>query len=486
MRPRLPYIVLLFSLLLAAAPSRAASRVGWRLDSLELKGAVDSLEIDGRWIFSDAKISSNAALVFYLSLEGRETAIGLRPVVVYGKKREDDWPKAYASNRQDEVALWDIGPSAGVDFHEVFPIVPGMDTLKAVVTVYEWSKFSRTTVRSVTTVGTYICPPAPGDFSFTWEDAVPDFMAEDYRELEYSFPIVFEQGHTRFDRGYSTNVTNYGRLLSAVRNFTSGPRFRVRSSSISLYVSPGGKSSESVRLSKQRSLTLFEALRKDGCFKRYTPDRIGMGEDWDGVRQWVSKSRYAGDVRLDEILSWTSGGDAQAGAIRSEKPAVWEILESDCFPGLGKAVFKVSFRPLTFSSTTAILPVFEETPEALSPGDFYRLAGLYEKGSEEWLAIVTAGSDYNPGSEELAYNAVMSLCDAGYLNRASVYLRRCGNGPKASYAKAYWLYQCERYLECLDMLDVLSTTSFAYQGIYMKAYPYIMYIYNGMRWERIN
>ena len=463
----------------------APSRVDWKLSDVQLRGAKDSVFISGTWSFSNFQLKDNGAMVFSLFLRGSGAKVYMRPVVIFGRKLAYTKLKESVSGDDDEIGVRDLSRPLRLEFEEGFPLADGMDTLSLFITISDWTKLGGRSVRSTALKNVYFRPDGPEDFSFSWHDLVPDPYEGEYRELEYSFPIVFNGTGTKFDRMYESNATYYPKLLFATKSFTCHTRFKVRSSSLSLYVPPEGKSKESVKLSRQRVQSLYEALRKDGAFTRITSERVGAGEDWEGVRQWVSRSRVAGDIRLREILSWTGKDDAKAGAIRTENPAVWDILREECFPGLGRVVLSVSFRPLVFQSGNFILPVYDDFPEALCPRDFYRLAGIYEHGNPDWLQVVTTGSDLNPDCPELAFDAAMALLDAGMVNRAAVYLRRCGRGADADYAKAYWLYKSGRYSESLEILDVLSSSSSLYKGVYEAAQPLIEWEANGTAWRAV-
>lgn len=465
--------------------SARAKPFDWSLSKTEICSGLDSMRVTLEWSFNDWEIRPASAMVFSITLKGRNGSLRLRPVVVYGKKASRNASSIVASGQRDEIAVTDVSEPVILTQTDCFPI-SALDTLSLYLEVSEWTKGGGRAVRSTSKRGTFCRPPLPEEFRFTWDEIVPEPYTDMYRDLDIVFPIRFENGSQRFSMEYAENAENVMNILPLLKALTSSRTFTLRDASLSLYIPPVGKNKESVKLSRQRVQSLYASLLKQGAFLLYKPQCLGRGEDWDGVRQWVDGSRLRGDERLQEILSWKGKDDAKAGAILSEKPVVWDILREHCFPGLGRAVFHVSYRPLSFKTPHFIATVYEQIPQALTARDFYLFSAVHERGSKEWMNILLTGMYYCPDDGALTYDAVMALLDAGETMEASKHLRDITDSARRLYAQSYWCYLTERYEECAATLEMLASISDDFIETYETAVPFINWIRGKVPWRKVN
>lgn len=458
----------------------------WSLAKAEIRSGIDSVSVSLEWRFNNWEIRPNSAMVFSMVLKGPRGSLRIRPVAVYGRKVAGSAVLPVASGNPEEIAVTDVGTPITLRQTDRFPAAAGLDTLTFYLTVSEWTKGGGLVVRSTSKRGTFRRPPRPEDFRFTWRDDIPAVDRSEYRDLDIALPVRFEEGSSRFDESYGDNAAVLEDVLPALKALTSSRRFTVREVSLRMHVPPVGNDKESRKLSRQRALSLSSSLQGRGAFRVHKPRCEGCGEDWDGVREWVDGSRLRGDVRLREILSGSGQDDAIASALKSEKPAVWEILSGTCFPALGGAVLHVSYRPLAFDSPRMMSQVYEEVPEALTAHDFWRYSTAFGRGSREWLDILLTGVSCCPEDGALAFDAVMGLLDAREAGEASAYLALVADPGRSRFARAYWAYLTGRYDECACLLEELSSLSADYLEVCDRAVPFIEWVRGNVPWKKVN
>lgn len=476
----------LFLLLPVLSGLAAPKMLSWSLDGIQIEGRGDSLAVTLDWSIKDWNISPARAIVFSPVLRNGDRMVSLTPVAVYGRKAAEQVDRRLASGSEDEFSVVDVSSPVRFSTEDVFPYQEWMDSVRVILSVSDWSRSSGLILMSTSHKGQYIRPGEPEAFVF------PVFLAEPaddnlfYRDLTIEAPVHFPGKSVKYDPDFGDNDAGMEEFRRKVKALSSSRDYEIRSSSLVLTVPPEGNAKESVKLSRNRVSSLYSYLYRQGLFRTVQPSRIGGGEDWGGALRWIGEGRYSGDDELIAILSGNSSGDNKAKTLRLEKPFLWDILRSDCFPSLGKVEYNVSFKSLRFSSPGAVVSYFERMPETLSPKDFWYLSGEYSFGTPQWLDVIRTGADLYPGCPELNLDVFYGLMDVKKYYAASVYLRNAGEDDRALYAMAYWLYWMERYDECLEILSKLQFRELKYGDIYERALPYIKWHVNRVRWVKWN
>lgn len=467
-----------------AVPARS---VRYSIDGIRIAGEGDVLSVSVTWSFEGWNVADGKAIVYSLSLKHGDYSCGLRPVVVYGRKAARQASELVASGRSDELAVVDLSSKQTFTVTEEIAYREWMDTVKVLLSVSEWSKGPGLVLRSSAQKGCYAKPAMPPAFDFEPAYLEPERFIGTYRKADISVPVLFDGDSQVFDLAYSENSSSMARLVPFLRSVTSSGRFSLSGSELSLTIAPGGSGKTLQKRSKARLQSLYQFLQKKGAFLSSSkPSLVSGDEDWDGVRAWVERSRYGSDARLMEILSMDPESADIGSLVSREKPAVWDVLVKDCFPYRGSVRFSFSYKPLAFSSPSAVAPVFNEIPEVLSPWDFWYLSTLFSEGSPEWLEVIVKGAELNSDSVELNYDAGMGLCLSGAPMRATEFLRHCGDDIKYKYLYVVWLYKLRRFDECAELLDYLAEHGSFYESVYENAIPFIDWVTNYVDWQEVH
>ena len=473
-------ISVLFCLSSLSSYCAIVKTVGWAVEDASIRGEDGKIVVTLGITVSEGLLPDRGALVLMPSLESRFGEISLAPLCLYGTKAYAK--ELSASGDKREIRELKLKQSMRFEYTDAVPVQSWMDTLRFKLTVNRWYERLGNSMASSSRMWTFIKPRKPEKPVFAWKPLAP-VKPSSVRTVCIEAPLHFENGTTKFNIEFDGNGKAMETFLHKVRRVSSTKTFSVRSSDLSVYLAPAGRSADSKKRSRQCANSLYSYLQRAGAFKQYTPARSGGGEDWEGVRGWVSRSRYGKDARVEEILMW-SDTDAAAGALRSEKPGLWEEIEKQCPELLGKAVYRFDITPLTFKSPWFVEPVYDDLPETLSAFDFYYLSTAFDLGSDKWLDVLLTGATYCPDSPELNMDAAMALCQKGRAQSAVPYLRNMGDSDKARYVYGIWLFSVERYEEAIDVFQHLAGKDPWYSGILPIAESYQAWINKEGEWER--
>lgn len=429
----------------AADAAGAREKLGWRVDAVSLQGGGDSLRVSVTYTVLDWNVDPNGAAVFCAKLENGERRATLTPVAVYGRKAVSQSQKGAVSGNDGEYQILNFRGPVTFTLTDVLPLRDWMDTVRVTLTDSEWTRRGGLVQRSKRTLETYYKEPAPV-IDLGWDYVAPRERRGTYSEVVVSLPVAFLGSDVDASPEYSRK--NLDSLGVIARSFTSSRRVTVRSAELSVSTDPEGTDRNNLNLSRRRASAVYTYLQKRGSFKNVTPGRTGTGEDWQGMVDWMESHGMVDDA-VGETLSSGMSRDDMESAIRRNSPALWERLDSVCFPLLSRVAFRASFRRPSFRDARAVEPFFEETPWMLEPFDFWYLAMNSDRKSDRCLDILMKGLEYWPESEELNLDAAFALMSRNLLPAAMVCLRYAGEGVHAQYARGMWMYLSGRYDEAL-------------------------------------
>ena len=478
---------LVAALLLVAAPSRGAKprSMRWSVDGVSVTGLGDSLSVSIIWTFNDWELDDLKAMVFAPSIVNGERHATLRPVSVYGRKlaRQDD--RVPASGDARELSIVDLNKPVTVLTQDVIPRLEWMDTVKVLLSVSEWTKRSGLVLRSSSQRGVFMRPEAPPKPTFLWNPLEPAPPLSEVGELEVGVPVAFEEGSSKFDVYYKGNGERMEAFFDMLEYVSSSKNLEVVSSEFAVTVPPSSDGKAAEKLSSARTQNLYSFLRKKGAFKAYVPERKPGGPDWRGVLEWVEDSRFSVDARLKEILTLNLGSDYIWNTVSREKPAAFEAMSRDCFPGLSRAYYRFRYKVPRLADAGSVRAVRAVLPEILSARDFWVLAFPEGRLTDGWLDVLIEGVEYHPEDLRLNYDVAMSLMDRGAYPAAAPYVRNLGTlSDEGLYAFAVWLFGMERYGEAVVALQELCNRSSSYRSVYESAKPWVDWYLCRTAWER--
>lgn len=478
-------IVLFFICLLSCGVSLAAARgeLDYSLDKVSVVGRGSVLHVRTEWTIRDWNVADNDAMVFNVTFRGGGHTLRLRPLSVYGRKAARSASFLRASGESTEVAVRDVSDTVRVVLEEDFPFEKGLDTLRMFLSVGQWNSRRGMMQLSYGQKAVFTRPEAPGFRGFEREYFEPARDFYEWRRFCFSVPLSFDGASTVFDPSANDSVDD---LVSRLKALCSYRKMSFRNTSLQVSCAPLGAGADLDKICKGRALSLYNYLSKKGVLSRFKVTRNGVGVDWDGIVSWLSSSRFQDDRRLVEIVSADASDASRLSMMEREKPAAWEFMSEECFPYLGRADFVTEYKPFNFVTPSEVLSVSREVPELLSAWDFWFLAGMYERDSDEWLDVLLQGARLHPESWELNCDVVQALVKRGGIREASFFLRYLGGSPAGQYVRALWCYAAGQYDDCIEIVTALSEYGGRYAVLYENVLPFIRWQTNNVVWKRMN
>lgn len=480
--------VLVSALLVQLAPPLFASRalpkreLDYSIDGFYVKGCGDSLLVSVSWTFRNWEIADRKAIVFEMALKGGGRTINLKPVSVYGRAAARSSTFMKASGHRNEVTVRDLSKPVSLTVSEYFPYDAKLDTLKLYLTVSEWNRNIGLMQLSYGQKGSFVKPSEPEFPGFRADIFEPDIQYGD-RHFSVSAPVVFEGSSYQYDSSINPEAQEFVQKLRTLVGFKD---ISFRNSRLIVYCGYSGDGEDYMKISKNRCQNLYTYLTRQCTLSRMRVTRDGGGFDWNGIADWVRKSRFMSDRRLLEIVDWDMPDRDRLVAMRKEKPRAWEEMSKRCFPTLGRAVFETDYTEFPFKSPDDVRAVYLVMPELLTPHDFWYLSTLYDHSSAEWLDVVLTGANLHPECWELSCNAVEGLLERDAVREASVYLRNIEGTSQGRYVIAAWCYAAGKYDECVDILEDLREEGGDFIYEYSKLVPFIDWTTNFVEWKRVN
>lgn len=224
----------------------------------------------------------------------------------------------------------------------------------------------------------------------------------------------------------------------------SDPNVEIASITITGYASPESPYTHNEYLATNRSRSLAEYL---GAKYRLPEEACRYGsvpENWEEFRELVVNAKditSAQRADLLELIDRPAYGPSDYDAKEKElktSPRFANLYRTkilpEWFPKLRATKFAISTR-LKPMSDAELARVLEKTPELMSLNQMFRVARLYEEGSDEFNRVIEIALRYYPDDEVANANAAVAALNRGELETAERLLRKAGNLPEAENAR---------------------------------------------------
>lgn len=441
----------LFSLLLSAVSfvcgAAGTMRSAMQWDIVEARLAVDtagvrlSMEIDMK---NDA-VAKKCAVVLQPYVMVRGVRTDLRPVACYrldarGERYVVRSDTPYASGRADEASLV-CGLSAGRFRHDsACPGVARGDTVVLYMETVEWRKTDRRTVTERRRLAEFV-PEAMPEF-------YPDFFQVYVDEKEYrplytvTFPlrVSFDpKKNTTFNVSYEDNESAVYDFCEGLKGILLSSQTRVTAITLKAYSGIDGPSQENFNVARSRLSSVYSYLVKQNAFSRRSVTQRVVGEDWDGVRDWVKDTYWVNDAGVMRIIM----DDDMPKDVRERRlrdiPAFWEDVDRHVLPGMERFECVVDYTLLPYRDDDARWLAFNEGRGLLSQYDYSCLMRSMNLWSAGWYDVVFDFVERYPLCRQALVDAFGAALSLGHLNEASKYVRYASSDDDMIYYKAVWL-----------------------------------------------
>ena len=200
------------------------------------------------------------------------------------------------------------------------------------------------------------------------------------------------------------------------------------------YASPDGSTKENERLAGNRSIRFKAYLQK-----QYNLPDNGLvtvdwgGEDWDGLKELITKSdkKYSG--RVLAIFQLTDDPDNRRKQIKAmDNGAVYKDIEKSFFGRLRRMELAVETESQTVPvNNPDLVEQFYSQPEKVALTDFIRVASLYRPGTDQYREVYEIAAYTYPSCAVAQLNAAASALSQGDTESARYFFNQVENDQRA-------------------------------------------------------
>ena len=211
------------------------------------------------------------------------------------------------------------------------------------------------------------------------------------------------------------------------------------------YASPEGTVTHNLKLSENRARAFADHICRENGIDPGMLDVAWKGEDWKGLR--LALDQFPELPKRDEVYriidEYPDDRDLCEKKLRElTPPTIYQQLLEEVYPLLRRNEYRIVYNVRNFDLTEARRMV-NERPDLLSLTEMYKVAGSYEKGSEEYEQVMRTAARYFPDSPAVVNDRALDAISVGDYARAVALLGDVF-GPDArraaalSYARAGW------------------------------------------------
>lgn len=397
------------------------------------KPAGESLVVTWRMTMDSMRIRSNQTLVFTPVIEDKHGHTQtLRSIMVNGRRQHYVFLRNGNKHYPDAIELQrHNGTTQCYNYREAIDLEPWMNDATV--------RIATDTCGCGNLVGNSAGTPV--DINPHWErkcalaNVMPAVSADDpVLSLQGKAYLDFPVNRTELHPDYHNNAAELHKIMSTIDTVRHNPNVSITSISIHGYASPEGSWTNNARLAQGRAATLKEYVcnQYDIPAKTYHVDFTP--EDWAGLDTFIVRSNMADKQALLGIVRADMDPDAKDAQLKQRYPEAYSILLNACYPYLRHSDYEVKYKIRPMSDREAAALISTE-PRLLSLTKMYRIAALYEPGSDQYNEVIETAANVYPADTEANLNAASVALRQADITRAGSYLKRAGQTPAAINAR---------------------------------------------------
>ncbi len=261
------------------------------------------------------------------------------------------------------------------------------------------------------------------------EDSVPKVVSQ-----HFSVYVDYPAGGISVNPKYGNNRAGLAKLEERLKPLLQSAGGGVTKIRITGYASPDGNTKENERLAGNRSIQFKTYLQKQFNL----PDNglvsvDWVGEDWDGLKELISKSDKKYNSRVLAIFQLTDDPDSRRKQIKAmDNGAVYKDIEKSFFGRLRRMELAVETESplLTVTDPQLIEQVYTQ-PDKVSLSDFIRVASFYRPGTEQYREVYEIAAYIYPACAVVQLNAAAASLAQGDKESARYFFQQVDNDPRA-------------------------------------------------------
>ena len=390
-----------------ALPAHAAGDVRGNVGFTPAKVKVgrDSIRIAFDVILDHVDLGSNAQLNLrprLVSQDGTQV-YEFAPISVAGRKRHIMWQRGGRTTPQPLRARGER------------MVVPVSITAPA----YDWTRAAKLNVEEQIT-GCASCELERHEFTvaerlsrepyrptFSVAYVTPEAEAVKVRSEKFVARFNFRVNRTELLRDLGNNGVEFARVDSVANAILSNKDVTVRTVNIDGYASPEGQEANNIRLADGRAKSFVKYLEQTYGLSTRLFQVQGHGEDWAGLRQWLTANNTQWNAQLFDIVD----GQARNNNARKENLKkldggnAYRFLLENVFPELRRTEYQFTYQVRSFNAAEAI-ERYKTNPRLLSLAELYLVGNSFPEGSAERRGVFETAQRLFPDAPVSRFNAI--------------------------------------------------------------------------------
>lgn len=390
-----------------ALPAHAAGDVRGNVGftPAKVKAGRDSIRIAFDVILDHVDLGTNAQLNLrprLVSQDGTQV-YEFAPISVAGRNRHIMWQRGERTTPQPLRARGER------------MVVPVSITAPA----YEWTRTAKLNVEEQIT-GCASCELERHEFTvaerlsrepyrptFSVAYITPEVEAVKVRSEKFVARFNFRVNRTELLRNLGNNAVEFARVDSVANAILGNKDVTVRTVNIDGYASPEGQEANNIRLADGRAKSFLKYLEQTYGLSTRLFQVQGHGEDWAGLRQWLTANNTQWNAQLFDIVD----GQARNNNARKDQLKkldggnAYRFLLENVFPELRRTEYQFTYQVRSFNAAEAI-ERYKTNPRLLSLAELYLVGNSFPEGSAERRGVFETAQRLFPDAPVSRFNAI--------------------------------------------------------------------------------
>lgn len=263
----------------------------------------------------------------------------------------------------------------------------------------------------------------------------PKAEAVKIRHLDKRAYIDFPVDKIELYANYRRNPAQLDSIINTINTLKNDKNLEVSAINIHGYASPESPYTHNDYLAKNRAKTLTDYVRRMVKLPNEIFSVSSTAEDWDGLRDYISKSNLE---HKDQILAIARdeslNPDVREWKIKTTYPSEYRFMLDTWYPALRHSDYHITYKVKPFNVEEA-KEVLKTKPQQLSLNELFMVAQTYEPGSKEFNDVMEVAVLLFPEDPVANLNAASTRLNVGDAEGAKPYLDKAGNSQEAVDAR---------------------------------------------------
>lgn len=260
--------------------------------------------------------------------------------------------------------------------------------------------------------------PAPYMPQYRYSYITPPVEEVKQRNENYSAYINYELAKHRILPDFKNNAEVLSEVDHIIKDIRNNTDLTVTDFTVIGYASPEGGFQYNMNLSKERAEAFVTYLKNQYNIPSTAIRAEWKGEDWEGLREVVSKSNLREKNEVMDIIDRESDRTVCENKLKQLSGGeTYRTLLQEYYPVLRRNDYRISYVSRQFNVDEA-KEIIKTRPHHLSQNEMYLVANTYPQNSSDFYHVLTVIEKYYPEDQVVLVNNSAYELENGNLEKA--------------------------------------------------------------------